>query len=107
VHDFGTGDSSLTQLAAMQIDSIKVDRRFVAALGKDGEEARIADAVIATGTALGLGVIGAGIETEQQVLELRRRGCCSAQGFLFSPPVPAAEIEAILRDSECLKRTLV
>ncbi len=67
VHDFGTGDSSLTQLAAMPIDAIKVDRRFVARLGNDNDAARIAHAVIATGTALGLGVIGAGIETVEQV----------------------------------------
>ncbi len=106
VHDFGTGDSSLTRLAEMHVDTIKVDRRFVAQLGNDDDAARIAQAVIATGTALGLVVIGAGIETEAQVLELRRLGCDAAQGYLFSPPVSAAEVEAILLDGNRLKRTL-
>jgi diguanylate cyclase (GGDEF)-like protein/PAS domain S-box-containing protein len=107
VHNFGHGDSSLMQLAAMRIDTIKVDRRFVAQLGDGSDTTRIAHAVIATGTALGLTVIGAGTETEEQVRELRRLGCVSAQGMLFSPPVPAVEIEAMLRDTASLRRTLV
>ncbi len=107
VHDFGTGDSSLTQLTAMRIDTIKVDRLFVAQLCSAEDAARIAKAVIATGTALGLGVIGAGVETPEQVHELRRLGCASAQGFLFSPPVPALQIETILEGNAILRRTLV
>src|SRR5262249_28370176 len=63
VHDFGTGDSSLRQLAALPIDSIKVDRRFVSALGTEDATSQIAHAVIATGSALGLNVIGQGVET--------------------------------------------
>ena len=54
VHDFGTGDSSLRQLAALPIDTIKVERRFVAALGTEDATSPIAEAVIATGSALGL-----------------------------------------------------
>ena len=107
VHNFGHGDSSLMHLTAMRIDTIKVDRRLVAQLGEQTDATRIAQAVIATGTALGLTVIGAGAETEEQVHELRRLGCASAQGMLFSPPVPAAEIEIILRDTARLRRTLV
>ena len=84
VHDFGTGDSSLRQLAALPIDTIKVDRRFVAALGTEDATGPIAQAVIATGSALGLSVIGAGAESREQVEELRRLGCTDAQGFLFA-----------------------
>ncbi|HEX3803250.1 MAG TPA: EAL domain-containing protein [Solirubrobacteraceae bacterium] len=106
VHDFGTGDSSLRQLAALPIDTIKVDRRFVAALGTEDATSQIAQAVIATGSALELNVIGAGAETSAQVEELRKLGCSSAQGFLFSQPVAAAEVASLVADGGSLKRTL-
>ena len=106
VHDFGTGDSSLRQLAALPIDTIKVDRRFVAALGTEDATSPIAHAVIATGTALGLNVIGLGAESAAQVEELRALGCNGAQGFLFAEPLPAVEISALLAEGGSLKRTL-
>ena len=90
VHDFGTGDSSLRQLAALPIDTIKVERRFVAALGTEDATSPIAQAVIATGSALGLRVIGAGAESREQVEHLRRLGCTDVQGFLYAEPLPAA-----------------
>jgi EAL domain-containing protein (putative c-di-GMP-specific phosphodiesterase class I) len=96
VHDFGTGDSSLRQLAALPIDTIKVERRFVAALGTEDAISPIAQAVIATGTALGLRVIGIGVETPEQVEQLRRLGCSDAQGFLFSGPITSAQVSALL-----------
>jgi diguanylate cyclase (GGDEF)-like protein/PAS domain S-box-containing protein len=106
VHDFGTGDSSLRQLAALPIDTIKVERRFVAALGTEDATSPIAHAVIATGTALGLNVIGLGAESAAQVEELRALGCSGAQGFLFSQPIDAADINALLTEGGSLKRTL-
>jgi diguanylate cyclase (GGDEF)-like protein/PAS domain S-box-containing protein len=106
IQDFGAGEASLTQLAALPIDAIKVGRQFVAELGSDGDAGRIARAVIATGSALGLDVIGAGAETNEQVEELRRLNGFGVQGFLFSPPVSAAEITDLLADDAGLKRTL-
>jgi EAL domain-containing protein (putative c-di-GMP-specific phosphodiesterase class I) len=106
VHDFGTGDSSLRQLAALPIDTIKVERRFVAALGTEDATGPIAHAVIATGTALGLNVIGLGAESPAQVQELRALGCNGAQGFLFSEPIEASDITALLTEGGNLKRTL-
>jgi diguanylate cyclase (GGDEF)-like protein/PAS domain S-box-containing protein len=106
VHDFGTGDSSLRQLAALPIDTIKVDRHFVAALGSEDATGPIAHAVIATGTALGLNVIGLGAESAAQVEELRALGCNGAQGFLFSEPIEASEINALLIEGGNLRRTL-
>jgi len=105
VHDFGTGDSSLRQLAALPIDTIKVDRRFVASLGTEDATGPIAHAVIATGTALGLDVIGLGAETREQVEELRALGCNGAQGFYFSQAVSAAQISTLLGEGASLKRT--
>jgi diguanylate cyclase (GGDEF)-like protein/PAS domain S-box-containing protein len=106
VHDFGTGDSSLRQLAALPIDTIKVERRFVAALGTEDATSSIAEAVIATGSALGLRVIGAGAETEEQVEHLRRLGSTDVQGFLFSEPISAAEVSTLLAAGGALKRTV-
>jgi EAL domain-containing protein (putative c-di-GMP-specific phosphodiesterase class I) len=106
IQDFGAGEASLTQLAALPIDVIKVARQFVTQLGSDREAGRIAQAVIATGSALGLEVIGAGAETNEQVEELRRLNGFAVQGFLFSAPVPAREITDLLADDAGLKRTL-
>jgi EAL domain-containing protein (putative c-di-GMP-specific phosphodiesterase class I) len=106
IHDFGTGDSSLTRLAELPIDAIKVDRRFVAALGRDADAGRIAQAVAATGHALGVSVVGLGAETVAQVDELRRLGCTHAQGLVYSAPLPAAEIARIVADESLLKRQL-
>ncbi len=106
IHDFGTGDSSLRQLAALPIDTIKVQRRFVTALGTPDADAPIAHAAIATGRALGLRVIGVGAETAEQVTQLRELGCDSAQGFLFSEPVSAEEFSVLLQSGGDLQRTL-
>jgi EAL domain-containing protein (putative c-di-GMP-specific phosphodiesterase class I) len=106
VHDFGTGDSSLRQLAALPIDTIKVERRFVSVLGTEDASEPIAHAVIATGTALGLHVIGLGAESPEQVEQLRALGCDGAQGFLFSQPLSADAIHSLLADGGALKRTL-
>ena len=106
VHDFGTGDSSLRQLAALPIDTIKVERRFVAALGTEDATSPIAQAVIATGSALGLRVIGAGAESHEQVEHLRRLGCTDVQGFLYAEPQPAAQVSALLAAGGSLKRTV-
>ena len=105
VHDFGTGDSSLRQLAALPVDTIKVQRRFVTALGTADADAPIAQAVIATGRALGLRVIGVGAETAEQVMQLRELGCDSAQGFLFSHPLSAEEFSVLLESGGDLQRS--
>ncbi len=106
VHDFGTGDSSLRQLAALPIDTIKVERGFVAALGTEDAAGPIAHAVIGTGVALGLEVIGLGAETLDQVVELRKLGCHGAQGFVFSEPLSAERIDELLATGGHLRRTV-
>ncbi|MGC9221608.1 MAG: putative bifunctional diguanylate cyclase/phosphodiesterase [Solirubrobacteraceae bacterium] len=106
IHDFGTGDSSLRQLAALPVDTIKVQPRFVAALGTPDADAPIAQAAIATGRALGLRVIGVGAETAEQVTLLRELGCDFAQGHLFSHPLSAEEFSLLLESGGDLQRTL-
>jgi diguanylate cyclase (GGDEF)-like protein/PAS domain S-box-containing protein len=106
IHDFGGGSSSLTQLATLPIDAIKVERSFITALDTDDQPARIARAVIASGLALGLSVVGTGVESAEEVAELRRLGVKAVQGYFYSEPVCADTVGEILGDANRLKRTL-
>jgi len=93
--DFGTGYSSLSYLKHLPLDTIKIDRTFVA--GLDGETDRsIVDAVIALAHGLRIGVVAEGIETEAQFELLRAMGCDVGQGYLFARPLPAAEAGRLL-----------
>jgi EAL domain-containing protein (putative c-di-GMP-specific phosphodiesterase class I) len=92
--DFGTGYSSLRHLRHHPIDAIKVDRSFVTELDSSGESAAIVEAVVAMGRSLGLEVIAEGVERPEHVARLRELGCGLAQGYLFAPPLPAADITA-------------
>jgi diguanylate cyclase (GGDEF)-like protein/PAS domain S-box-containing protein len=92
IDDFGTGYSSLAYLRRFPIDSVKIDKSFVTGLGTRPEESAIVDAVLGLTRALGLSAIAEGVEEAHQHDELVRLGCMAAQGFLFSPPRPAAEV---------------
>jgi EAL domain-containing protein (putative c-di-GMP-specific phosphodiesterase class I) len=95
--DFGRGYSSLASLTRLPIDTLKVDRSFVAGLGTGEPGGAVTEAITSMARALALDVVGEGVETEVQVAELRRLGCQLAQGFYFSPPVAAEEITEMLR----------
>jgi EAL domain-containing protein (putative c-di-GMP-specific phosphodiesterase class I) len=84
--DFGTGYSSFQHLKDYPIDMVKIDSSFVANLGRGEQDAAIVESVVSMATALGLGVIAEGVETEAQADALRRLGCPLAQGFHFGPP---------------------
>ena len=86
--DFGTGFSSLSHLSRYPMDSIKIDRSFVAGLGNRTDRAVI-EAVLLLAAALDTDCVAEGVETAEQLSHLRRGGCGLAQGFLFSPAVPA------------------
>jgi diguanylate cyclase (GGDEF)-like protein len=95
--DFGTGYSSLSYLRMFPFDKIKIDRSFVAELGKKGDCVSIIRAVTGLGSSLGMGTTAEGVETKEQLDILRAEGCTHAQGFLFGLPVPAQEIPTVLQ----------
>jgi EAL domain-containing protein (putative c-di-GMP-specific phosphodiesterase class I) len=94
--DFGSGYSSLRYLRAFPFDKIKVDRLFMHGLAREGDAMAIVGAMIGLGRSLGLKTTAEGIETEEQLEAVRQQGCDEVQGFLFSPPLPASGIDALL-----------
>ncbi len=95
--DFGTGYSSLSYLRSFPFDKIKIDRSFVMDLATRDESMAIVRAVTGLGKSLGIVTTAEGVETDQQFDLLRREGCTQAQGYLFSPPRPAADVAKMLR----------
>ncbi|MDB5745601.1 MAG: signaling protein, partial [Massilia sp.] len=95
IDDFGTGYSSLSSLKTFPISRLKIDKSFVSELADNPDDQAIAMAVISLGHKLNLRVIAEGVETEQQRAFLRENECDEMQGYLFSRPVPADEIEAM------------
>jgi len=97
--DFGTGYSSLSYLRSFPFDKIKIDQSFVHELASRGDSMAIVRAVTGLGKSLGISTTAEGVETKEQLTLLRREGCTEVQGYLFSAPRPAAEVEKMLSDS--------
>ncbi|PWC76223.1 EAL domain-containing protein [Azospirillum sp. TSH64] len=94
--DFGTGYSSLSYLHRLPIDKLKIDRSFIHDLSTGASDASVPRAIVGLGRSLGLSVIAEGVETQEQLQLLRDLACESYQGFLFSRPIPAEEVERLL-----------
>jgi EAL domain-containing protein (putative c-di-GMP-specific phosphodiesterase class I) len=97
IDDFGTGYSSLSYLTRLPIKAVKIDRSFIAKMTSEQSDAAVVEAVIAMAGKLGLTVVAEGVETPQQLARLKQFNCDEAQGFLYSEPLPAAHMEALLR----------
>jgi predicted signal transduction protein with EAL and GGDEF domain/CheY-like chemotaxis protein len=93
IDDFGTGYSSLAYLTSLPIKEVKIDRSFVRDLGMTAQSAAVITAIIALARSLGLRVVAEGVESLRQMDVLHRLGCSMMQGFLFSKPLPAAELQ--------------
>ena len=94
--DFGTGYSSLSYLRSFPFDKIKIDRSFMRDLESRGDSLAIIKAVIGLGHSLGMSTTAEGVETEEQLKAVREQGCNEVQGFLFSPPLEASQVAALL-----------
>ncbi|MGE3066664.1 MAG: EAL domain-containing protein [Hyphomicrobiaceae bacterium] len=94
--DFGTGYSSLSYLRSFPFDTIKIDRAFITDIATSAESRAIVEAIVNLSTSLGTSTVAEGIETEAQLDGVRAVGCTQAQGFLYSRPVPAGQVEGLL-----------
>ena len=96
--DFGKGYSSLSYLHQFPFDTLKIDRSFIAGIGKSGENTEIVRTIIALANGLGLDVVAEGVETKSQLFQLKDLGCHFGQGYFFSRPLSAEAAGALLRD---------
>lgn len=93
IDDFGTGYSSLAQLKNFPIDTLKIDRSFIKDMEHDANDRRIVEAITVMVHKLGFEVVAEGIETEFQLNFLKKISCASGQGYLFSKPLDASQVE--------------
>jgi EAL domain-containing protein (putative c-di-GMP-specific phosphodiesterase class I) len=99
IDDFGTGYSSLSALKTFPVVQLKIDKSFIKDIAIDASDQAVATTVISLGRKLNLRVIAEGVETAAQVTFLRTHNCEEMQGYYFSKPVTAQEVEALFRAS--------
>ena len=100
IDDFGTGQSSLAYLKDLPVDTVKIDRGFIAGLGEASSPSnQICLAIVGLGHALGFEVVAEGVETAEQLEMLRAMGCDQAQGYLIARPMDAEQSLALLLQS--------
>jgi EAL domain-containing protein (putative c-di-GMP-specific phosphodiesterase class I) len=105
IDDFGTGYSNLGYLKKFEVSYLKIDQSFVRRMEQNPEDALIVKAIIQLSSSLGLDTIAEGVETESAANILRELGCKMAQGYLWSRPLPAREIERFWCDWCLLEQT--
>lgn len=96
IDNFGTGATALRDFQDFTIDAFKIDKAFIEHLPHRREDAAIASAIVSLAHNLGVRAVAAGVETAEQLAYLRARECDGAQGFIFSPPVPAERLEKLM-----------
>ena len=98
IDDFGTGYSSLSYLRRFPIDNLKIDRSFIEQMNMDTENLEIVRVIITLAKTLGMAAISEGVETPQQLQQLKALGCEFGQGFLFAKPLTTKKIESIWKN---------
>jgi EAL domain-containing protein (putative c-di-GMP-specific phosphodiesterase class I) len=98
IDDFGTGYSSLSYLRRFPVDILKIDKSFIDSVANQG--AALVGAIVTMGASLHMETVAEGIEDSEQAATLRELGCDVGQGFLFSPPIPAAEFDAVVKSQQ-------
>ena len=96
IDNFGSGNSSLDRIGTFPVSTLKIDQSFVQVLGPADEESNLVGAIISMAGKLGLSCVAEGVETLQQSRVLLQRGCTTAQGYYFSPPLAPEGIEVML-----------
>jgi EAL domain-containing protein (putative c-di-GMP-specific phosphodiesterase class I) len=99
IDDFGAGYSSLARLQSFEVDTLKIDQSFISAIGLGGGSWKIVQAIISLSHALGMTTIAEGIETVDQLEQVRAAGCDLGQGYYFYQPIPQEELELLLRSA--------
>ncbi|MEM9567004.1 MAG: bifunctional diguanylate cyclase/phosphodiesterase, partial [Cyanobacteria bacterium P01_E01_bin.34] len=102
IDDFGTGYSSLSYLYRFPIDTLKIDRSFIHSLDRMDDSSAIVESILLLGEKLGLDLVAEGVETMAQADWLKERGCTTIQGYLYSPPRPANQIDRLLAENAIL-----
>jgi EAL domain-containing protein (putative c-di-GMP-specific phosphodiesterase class I) len=102
IDDFGTGFSSLSYLKKFDVNQLKIDKSFVKEICMDYRDEAITAAIISMAHSLNLDVLAEGVETEEQLLVLKNQNCDKIQGYYFSRPEKAEEIEKMLREDRRL-----
>ena len=104
--DFGTGFSSLSYLHRLPIKTLKIDRSFITNIGSRGENLEIVQAIVTLAHNLNMSVTAEGIETVEQLAQLKALQCDYGQGYFFLPPIECAEVEILLAANLCYKNFL-
>ncbi|MEN8444015.1 MAG: EAL domain-containing protein [Cyanobacteria bacterium J06555_13] len=99
--DFGTGYSSLSYLRKFPFDILKIDQTFVKDMVTSTDAAAVTRAILALAQGLQMGLIAEGIETEEQLNQIKAYGCYEIQGYYFSPPLAAAKLVELLKQPNC------
>ena len=100
IDDFGTGYSCLAYLCRLPARQLKIDRTFVIDMAHVAEARHVVEAVIRLAHSLRMEVVAEGVEFAEQVVALRALGCDMIQGYYFSRPVPAADIDVLLQGGQ-------
>lgn len=103
IDDFGTGYSSLSYLKKMPLSELKIDKSFIDDVPVDAEASAIVKAILSIANSLNLKTVAEGVETREQLTFLCEEGCNEIQGYLFSKPLTASDMVAILRNGKKLQ----